>query len=152
VESLERVLREHELLKGLSAAQNALIVDCAKNVRFAPGDFLLREGDAADTFFLVRTGEVALELHVPGRGTVQMEKVGAGDLLGLSWMFPPYRVQLDARAVVPVVAFVFDGACLRRKMEADPELGYALSKKLLAETIKRLQRVRLQRADLYKVG
>jgi CRP-like cAMP-binding protein len=152
MEDLERVLREHEFLSGLSAEQNAVLVGCAKNARFDAGAFLLREGDAADTFFLLRVGEVALELHVPGRGAVQMEKLGPGDVLGLSWLEPPYRVQLDARAVGPVVALVFDGACLRRKMDADPRLGFVLSKRLLAETVKRLQRVRLQRADVYKVG
>jgi CRP-like cAMP-binding protein len=152
VENLERVLREHEFLKGLSAEQTALMVECAKNLRFAAGDFLLREGDAADTFFLVRAGEVSIELHVPGRGVVQMERLGPGDVLGLSWLFPPYRVQLDARAVGPVIALGFDGTCLRRKMDADAQLGFALLKRVLVETIKRLQRVRLQRVDLYKVG
>jgi CRP/FNR family transcriptional regulator, cyclic AMP receptor protein len=152
MEDLQRVLREHAFLEGLSAEQDAVLVGCAKNVRFEPGDLLLREGDAADTFFLLRVGEVALELHVPGRGAVQMEKLGPGDVLGLSWLSPPHRVQLDARAVWPVVALAFDGACLRRKMEADPRLGFVLVKKVLAETIKRLQRVRLQRADVYKAG
>lgn len=152
MEDLERVLREHDFLSGLSAEQNAVLVGCAKNARFDAGAFLLREGDTADTFFLLRVGEVALELHVPGRGAVQMEKLGPGDMLGLSWLEPPYRVPLDARAVGPVVALVFDGACLRRKMDADPRLGFLLLKRLLVETVKRLQRVRLQRADVYKVG
>ena len=87
---------------------------------------------------------------MPGRGSVQLESLGSDDMLGLSWLFPPERVQLDARAVEPVVALAFDGACLRGKMDADPTLAYALTRRMLAETHKRLERVRLQRVDVYR--
>lgn len=149
MENLERVLRDHDFLKGLTESQAAYLVSCAKNVRFEPGAFLLREGDEASTFFLLRVGQVALEVNVPGKGPVVMESLGPGDLLGLSWLFPPHRVHLDARAVEPVVALAFDGGCLRGKMEDNHELGFALTRRLLAETYKRLQRVRLQRLDVY---
>jgi CRP-like cAMP-binding protein len=149
VENLERVLRQQELLKHLSPEEAALIVSCAANRRFGPGDFLFREGAPADRFFLVRRGRVALESHVPGRGPLQMESLGPGDLAGLSWVLAPFRYHLDARATEPTVALAFDAACLRGKMEADPHLGFALSKRLLAESIKRLERVRLQRLDVY---
>lgn len=123
MEDLERLLSEHEFLKGFSEAQTRLLVSCAKNLRFKPGDFLMREGDAANTFFLIRAGHVTLEIHVPGKGALQMESVGPGDVLGLAWLVPPYRVDFDGRAVEPVVALAFDGACLRRKVEADHDSG-----------------------------
>ena len=150
MEDLERLLSEHEFLKGFSEAQTRLLVSCAKNLRFKPGDFLMREGDAANTFFLIRAGHVTLEIHVPGKGALQMESVGPGDVLGLAWLVPPYRVDFDGRAVEPVVALAFDGACLRRKVEADHDLGYALTKRLYEKTLLRLQHVRLQRLDVYK--
>lgn len=150
MEDLERPLREHDFLKGLSEEQARFLVSCVKNVRFPRGSFLMREGQPADVFYLLRSGRAALEIDVPGRGPVQMETLGAGDMLGLSWLFPPERAQLDARAVDPVVALAFDGACLRAKMEADVVLGYALTRRMLAETHKRLERVRLQRLDLYR--
>ena len=150
METIERLLREHEFLKHLSPAQSALLVSCAKNVRIDSGGFLMREGEPADSFFLLRKGRVALEIAVPGKGPVQMESLGAGDMLGLSWLFPPYRVDLDARAVEPVVALAFDGACLRGKIESDHDLGYELLRRVLEETVKRLQRVRMQRLDLFK--
>ncbi len=151
MEDLERLLREHHFLKNLSPAQAGLLVSCAKNVRFEPGSFLMREGQAADTFFLIRKGRVALEIAPPGKAVVQMESLAEGDMLGLSWLFPPYRVHLDARAVEPVVALAFDGKCLRTKIETDHDLGYVLLRRVLEETAKRIQRVRMQRLDLYKV-
>ena len=108
--------------QGPLSEQTAIIVGCAKNARFQPGEFLLREGAAATTFFLLRSGEVALELHVPGRGPVQMEKLGPGDVIGLSWIYPPHRVALDARAIGPVVALAFAGAPGLRARQTRREL------------------------------
>lgn len=149
MEDLERLLREHDFLKDLSPEGIRVLVGCAKNLRFEPGRLLLREGEDADVFYLVREGRVALELHVPGRGDVRMETLGPGDVVGLSWLFPPAKVHLDARAVVPTIALAFDAACLRRKMAEDHDLGYALTRRLLAAAYQRLQRVRLQRVDVY---
>jgi len=151
VEGLERILREHDFLKELSAEQARFLVSCARNVRFAAGEFLLREGMEARMFYLLRRGRIALEIDVPGRGPVQMESLGAGDVLGLSWFIPPYREHLDARALESVVALAFEGQCLRDKLEADHDLGYALSRRLFEQAYHRLERVRLQRLDLYGV-
>lgn len=150
MENLERLLREHEFLKDLSEEQARFLASCAKNVRFEAGEFLLREGREATTLYLIRKGRVALEVHVPGKGAVQMESLGPGDVLGLSWFLPPYRVHLDARAVEPVVALDFDATCLRKKMEEDHDLGFALTKRLFTQAYQRLERVRLQRLDVYK--
>jgi CRP/FNR family cyclic AMP-dependent transcriptional regulator len=152
MEDLHRLLEQHEFLKGLSTEQAHVLVSCVKNVRFREGEFLLREGQAADVFYLLRVGRVALEVNVPGRGPLQMENLGPNDMLGLSWLVPPGREQVDARALEPVVALAFDGACLRGKMDGDPALGYALARRILAETYKRLERVRLARVDVYKVA
>jgi CRP-like cAMP-binding protein len=150
MENLERLLRAHDFLNGLSEEHTRLLVSCAKNVRFDVGAFLLHEGREATTFYLVRAGQVALEVDVPGKGIVQMETVGPGDVLGLSWLIPPYRSHLDARAVEPVVALAFDGTCLRGKMESDHDLGFTLTKRLFEKAYRRLERVRLQRLDVYK--
>jgi CRP/FNR family transcriptional regulator, cyclic AMP receptor protein len=152
MENLERILRQHDFLKEVSPSEARFLVSCAKNTRFREGEYLLHEGAVADAFFLLRSGRVALEINVPGRGPVQMESLKAGDVLGLSWLSSPHRLTADARAVEAVTALAFDGACLRKKMEADPKLGFIITRRLLAETIKRLQRVRLQRLDLYGVG
>jgi CRP-like cAMP-binding protein len=149
MEGLEALLRQHEFLTGLSAEQTAFLVGCARNARFRQGEYLMHEGREANVFFLIRAGRVALEIDVPGRGPVQMESLAAGDVLGLSWLVPPYREHLDARAVEPVVALAFDGACLRDKLDADHELGFALTRRLFEHAYRRLERVRLQRLDVY---
>ena len=151
MENLERLLREHHFLEGLRPEQVQFLVSCVKNQRFHAGDYLFREGDEADEFCLLRQGAVCLEVHVPGKGPVVMETLGAGDIVGLSWLRDPGVSHLDARAREEVVALVFDGACLRNKMDSDHDLGYALARRLLEQTYRRLERVRLQRLDVYRV-
>jgi CRP-like cAMP-binding protein len=150
VEDLHRVLERHDFLRGLTTEQARVLVSCVRNVRFAGGEFLLREGQPADVFYLLRAGRVALEVYVPGRGSIQMEQLGANDMLGLSWLVPEHRSHLDARALETTVGLAFDGACLRGKMDLDPALGYALTLRILAETYRRLERVRLARVDVYQ--
>ena len=150
MENLERLLREHNFLEGLSPEHIQFLVGCARNGCFHAGAYLFREGEQADEFLLIRKGTVGLEVHVPGKGPIVMETVGPGDIVGFSWLFEPHLTQLDGRARDEVVALVFDGECLRRKMESDPVLGYALAKRLLQHVYKRLERVRMQRLDIYR--
>lgn len=150
MENLERLLREHNFLEGLSPTQIQFIVGCARNERFPAGSYLLREGAVTDSFFLIRRGTVCLELHVSGRGVVVMETVGPGDIVGLSWVLAPHPAQLDSRAREDVVALVFDAGCLRKKMEEDHDLGYALTRRMLAKAYARLERTRMQRLDVYR--
>ena len=150
METLERILREHRLLEGLSEEHLRFMTGCARNVRYQAGDFLNREGDESSAMYLLRDGRVALEVHVPGRGVVQVDTLGEGDMVGWSWLVPPYRWELDARAVEPVRALAFDCTCLRAKMETDEKLGYALAKRFFRELYQRLERVRMQRLDVYK--
>jgi CRP/FNR family transcriptional regulator, cyclic AMP receptor protein len=112
------------------------------------GRFLLREGEPAERFFLIRRGSVALEVQAPGR-TLRIETLGAGDPVGWSWLFAPYRWQLDARALEPCELLGFDGVCLRGKCETDHDLGYELMRRFAENLVDRLQATRLQLLDVY---
>ena len=149
METLERVLLEHPFMKELSEEHVRFLVGCAKNVRFEPGQYLIREGEDEGTFYLVREGTVSLEAHVPGKSPATVETLGSGDVLGVSWMFPGTKASIDARARDLVLAFALDGACMRAKADADHDLGLALARRLLHLTYRRLQRLRLQKLDVY---
>ena len=119
-------------------------------MNFGAGEFLVLEDDAADTFYLIRSGEVTLEIACPGRPALVIETLGAGSEVGWSWLFPPYRWQFDARATEPVAAIAVDAKCLRSKIEADPVLGYELTKKFAAVMLNRLQAARLRLTALHR--
>jgi len=147
--TIDELIAQAPVFAGLEQAQLELIAGCARNVHANADTLLLREGDQADTFFLIRRGVVALEVHAPARGSLRIETLDAGDVVGWSWLFAPYRWQMDGRAVEPCELVAFDGACLRGKCEADHELGYQLMSRFVANIIDRLQATRLQLLDVY---
>lgn len=143
------LLGETGVFEGLSEQQLELIAGCGQIAAFEAGEHLFREGDAAEVFYLVRHGRLALELYMPGRGTLTVSTLGPGELVGWSWLFPPYRWHMDGRVVEHTSAVVFDGACLRGKAETDHELGYELMKRFAAQMVDRLQATRVQLLDVY---
>jgi CRP/FNR family transcriptional regulator, cyclic AMP receptor protein len=146
---LQPLLAAHPFFSGMTEADLALIAGCAANARFESGTYLFREGDAADRFFLLREGRVAVEVHSPGRGAITVLTARDGEVLGFSWLMPPYRWLFDARAAQLTRAIVFDGACLRDKCEADPRLGYDLMKRVARVMVRRLETASVQLADVY---
>ena len=151
-QQLDEILTQVPFFEGMTAHEIALIAGCGRNVHFDAGETIFRQGDAADTFFVVRHGTVAVGNFVPPRGELVIETLEAGDLLGWSWLFPPYRSHFDARALSPVRATQFDGACLRDKCAADPALGYDLMSRFAQVLIERLQWTRLRLLDIYGDG
>jgi CRP/FNR family transcriptional regulator, cyclic AMP receptor protein len=149
---LDEILAQVPFFEGMPENEIALIAGCGRNVRIDAGETIFRQGDAADTFYVVRHGTVAVGNFVPPRGELVIETLESGDLLGWSWLFPPYRSHFDARALSVVRATQFDGACLRDKCAADPVLGYDLMSRFAQVLIERLQWTRLRLLDVYGNG
>lgn len=149
METIADLLSRHPFFAGLKPEYLALIAGCGQNVHFDRGAYLLHEGEAADRFFAIRGGSVAIETYVPSRGPVTLQTVGEGEILGWSWLFPPYVSQFDACAREDIRATAFDGACLRAKCDADPALGYDLMKRLTRLVSGRLEAARRQLLDIY---
>jgi CRP-like cAMP-binding protein len=149
MEGLERIVREHPFFAGIGEEFGKLVCGCAKNVRFEAGQYLFREGEPADEFYLLRQGRAALELTAPGRGAVTFQTLGAGEIVGVSWLIPPYRWSYDAKALELVRAIAINAACLRAKCEADHDLGYEMMKRFMPVLVQRLQATRLQILDVY---
>jgi CRP/FNR family cyclic AMP-dependent transcriptional regulator len=149
---LDEILAHVPFFEGMPEDAIALIAGCGRNVRFDAGETIFRQGDPADHFYVVRHGSIAVGNFVPPRGELVIETLEAGDLLGWSWLFPPYRSHFDARALSIVRATQFDGACLRDKCAADPALGYDLISRFAQVLIERLQWTRLRLLDVYGDG
>lgn len=145
------LLADHCFTTGLSAQHLERIARHATVERFPADTVLFTEGAPAERVYLVVTGRVALELHVPGRGAHVVDTVDECDAVGWSWVLPPYRWFFDARAVTDVVAVVVDAAALRGEADADPAFGYALLQRVTAVMLRRLQATRVRLVDLYGV-
>jgi CRP-like cAMP-binding protein len=138
-ESMATRVALHPFLVGMNHGQLALLIDCAMAAQFEAGQTILCEGEIANRFYLIESGEVVLE---SGEDSVIVDTIGAGDLLGWSWMFPPYVWRFTARAVMPTKAIFFYGTILREYCERDPSLGYELLKRMAPVMIKRMQAAR----------
>ena len=150
--TIETLLHDVPIFQGMSDEALELLSGCASNIRFADGEMLFREGDDAEVFYVIRHGRVALDMFVPARGAVTIETVDPGEVIGWSWLFPPYRWHFDAKALGLVRATVFGGACLREKCEHDTAFGYDLMSRFAQVMIERLQWTRLRLLDMYGDG
>lgn len=152
METIEQLLGKHPFFAGFDPEHGKLIAGCARNCVFKAGEYLLREGDPADSFFIIRHGRIALEIAAPGRAPVIVATLGEGEIVGASWLVPPYRCTFDARAMVLTRAIAIDARCLRGKCEADHHLGYEMMKRFLPVLAKRLRQTQLQILDVYGKG
>ena len=148
-QTIDQLIAEVGAFTGLDRPYLELIAGCGTTQGWKAGDYLFREGDPADSFYVIRRGRVALEVFAPGRGQMIIATLGPGELVGWSWLFPPYRWHFDGRAVEPVRALAFDAACLRGKCDADHTLGYELMQRFASSMLARLQATRLQLLDVY---
>ncbi len=149
MENLERILKEHPFFTGLTEDHIAFITGCASNVRFNIGEFLFREGQEANQFYLIREGLVAVEVYSPQQGPITVQTLGEGEILGWSWIVSPYQWRFDARVVDKFRAIALDGKCLRDKCEKDNHLGYELLKRFAPIIEQRLVATKIQLLDLY---
>lgn len=140
---------EEGLLAALPAEHRERFLSLAHDVSLPGATRIFEEGEKADRFWIIRTGSVALDVHVPGRGRAVVETIGAGDLLGWSWLCPPRQWHLGAETRSPLTAWEFDAAAVRDLCAEDPALGQALVT-LVAEVIgRRLRSTRVRLLDLY---
>jgi CRP-like cAMP-binding protein len=137
------------LLRGLSSAQRAEVWSTAREVRIGARHRIFDEGQDARGCWLIRSGQVALDTTVPGRGAVVVQTLGAGDVLGWSWLVPPRRWQFGAVTLDPVHAVELDTDRLSALAEADPAMGYRLALGLFEAVLARLQNTRVRLLDLY---
>ena len=149
IEGIDSLLEQHPFFAGMAVKDREFLAGCASNMRFNADDYLLKEGGLADAFYLIRHGTVAIELHAPGREAIILQTLHEGDVLGSSWIVPPYKWSFDARAVQLTRVVAMDAVCLRGKCDADPAMGYDLMKRFVPVLAERLHAAQLQLIDMY---
>jgi CRP-like cAMP-binding protein len=149
MKALNEAITQHAFFHGMKSEHLALLTDGAKAVQFKAGEVLFREGEPANQFYLIESGKIALEAHEPANGTTVVQTLGAGDVLGWSWLFPPFVWHFQARAIEPTNAIVLSGAHLLVTAERNHEFGYELMKRVAQVVIHRLQATRKQLLALH---
>lgn len=146
------ILSAHPVFGKFDAETLELIAGCARNEHFRAGERIFAEDDPAEKIYLLRHGDAAVEIAAPERAPIIVETLHPGDVLGWSWMVPPYRHMSDARALTEIRAVSLGADCVRKKCDENPALGYQMFRHLLPHMALRLRTLRLQLLDLYGPG
>lgn len=132
--------------QGLDPQYLELLTQCGYEANFEPGTYILKEGEPADQFYLIRHGRVALGTFISGRGFTTIQTIGDDEVLGWSWLIPPHQWRFSALVISPTQVIGFDGQRLRQECDTDPNFGYAILQRIalvlgerLEETRKRLE-------------
>jgi CRP/FNR family transcriptional regulator, cyclic AMP receptor protein len=144
------LLSEYPVLLGLTTEHQALLATFARPVEYPAAYEVFAEDSHADRFWLIRSGRIALEATVPHRGYVIVETLGGGELLGWSWLLPPYRWHFLAVTRARTSMLVIDGPAVRAAAAGDPVFGQALYRLFLGVVVDRLQATRMRVLDLYE--
>ena len=147
--SIADYLSGNTFFAGLDAASVSELAGCAINMHIRPGEYLFREGQPAEHFYVITRGRIALELFGPASGPHVLDSAGPGEVLDWPWLIPPHRWFFDGRAVESASVISLDAACLRGKCEADPRLGYELVQRAAQTMSLRLQATRARLLDVY---
>jgi CRP/FNR family transcriptional regulator, cyclic AMP receptor protein len=148
-QDLSESLRKHQFLSNMNEEFVKTLTSCASNVVFDEKSYLFHEGENAKTFYLLRSGRVALEVGAGERGQIRVQTVGAGEVLGWSWLISPFRWHFDAYALEQVHAFAIEASCLIKKCETDCRFGYEMLRRFSEVLERRLEATRLQLLDVY---
>jgi CRP-like cAMP-binding protein len=149
MKTLQSIIAQQSFFAGLQPDYVKLLTSCASNTRFKAGQYIVREGQEANQFFLIRTGTVAVEILPPVGKPIVIDTLGEGEVLGWSWLLSPKSWKFDLRTVDEVRAIEFDGTCLRAKCEENHDLGYELLKRFAQIVDQRLEATHLRLLDTY---
>jgi CRP/FNR family cyclic AMP-dependent transcriptional regulator len=139
----------HAFLRGMADGHLAILARACWVAPLRAGHRLFEEGGRAHRFWLLQSGHVALDVHAPGRHGLLVETLGPGDLVGLSWLAPPYEWQFGATAVQDTLAFELNAIAVRAACEENTGLGYELLQRVMAAAASRLHATRVRMLDLY---
>ncbi|GHO88454.1 Crp/Fnr family transcriptional regulator [Dictyobacter formicarum] len=150
MQTCEQILAAHPFFKGLPLYYLHQIADLATSVAYDSNQYIFHEGEPAEYFYILTEGKVVLETFAADRGSISIETIEAGEVLGWSWLFEPYRWHFSAHVIEKVEAIALHGAPLRRMCETDHVFGYKLVKRVAYIIMQRLQMTRLQLLDVYQ--
>lgn len=147
--TIRELLLQSPVFSGLPDHVIDQVEGCGRLDHFDAGTVLFHAGEPANFFQVIRQGRVAIQIGAPARLPLVVSSRSAGDAIGWSWLFKPYRWHFDAVAVELTRVVSLDGECLRGKCATDHELGYHLMSRFADMAIRDLEQTQLQLLDVY---
>ena len=144
---IDDYLSTHAFFSGMDESFLEFLTDCATELALKKGDVLFRQGKLADKFYLLREGQISIQVPALVGPSLEIQHLGNDQLLGWSWLIPPYRWNFLARAETDCKLLEFDGLPILARYEGDPQFGYELFKRFAALMSERLDAARQRMMD-----
>ncbi len=149
MKEIKDILKELSFFQDMSDDLLEFIAGCGQNMHFSPGEYIGRENESADYLYVIKKGNVAVQVMHPIKGAITIRTLKSGEIAGFSWIIPPYQLQFDLKALEHTSVVALDGTCVRKKCDEDQNLGYLLMKQSATIMNKRLMDTRIQLLDVY---
>lgn len=140
-------LKSHTIFSDLKVKHIEILAKHCKKQTFAVGDLLFKQQDPAETFFILLVGSVQVEVPAIQGPALPVQELGPDEVLGWSWLIPPYRWNFEAKADQDCEVLVFDGKALLAYCEEHNDFGYELIKRFSGLMSQRLQAARIRMMD-----
>lgn len=135
-------VRRQSLLGDLPSPVLEELVTVATPQTHETDTILFRYSDAARCFYLLTSGRVVMEVPAIQGPNLEIQEVGAGELMGWSWLIAPYKWSFQARVKETTEVIAFDGERIRARCEADHDFGYAILSRFTSLMSQRLEAAR----------
>ena len=146
-QSTEDYLSTHTFFSGLDDSYRKFLSNSATELQINKGGVLFKQGGRADKFYLLRKGQVSVQVPALMGPSLEIQTLGEDQVLGWSWLIPPYRWIFLARAEEDSELLEFDGGAILARCEEDPKFGYELFKCFAALMSERLGAARQKMMD-----
>ncbi len=123
----------------------------AESFQFKAGEDIFREGATSLYLYIIKTGRVAVELHVPSQGRRTIYTASTGDVFNWSAVVEPRLATASVRAVEDTDALGLKGGALMDACREDCELGFELYRAITEIIAARLIATRLQFLNVFSV-
>ena len=149
MESLKTILSEHTVFKDLKPEFNDWLCNCAEKKKFEADKIIFKIGESAEYFYLIKSGKVAVQVYAPPKGTLNIMTLERYDILGWSWLYPPFTYHFEAKTITDTQVFAFDAVKVRNKFSENYEFGYSFLNCFSQIMVRRLAATRLQLLDIF---
>ncbi len=135
------ILGAQPFLRGMADDHLAKLATLCQHIAIPARQRLFEEGTRADRFWLIDAGQVTIDTTVPGQGRLIIASLGRGDMIGVTWLLPPYQWRFGAVTAQPMQAYEFDAPAVRAACDEDPSLGYELGRRVSGVLVRRLEAI-----------
>lgn len=146
-EPLVNSLMQHQFFAGLAPEAVEFLAANGRVTNLVKDTVLFEHGQIAERFYLIRAGRITVGVPAIEGPSLEVQTLGPGELLGWSWLIPPYRWNFRGRVIEVAEVVEFDGKPILDRCERDPAFGYPLMKRFAALMSERLEAARRRMMD-----